>query len=73
MIVENAKHLIIGFGVLFWFKGMYRILDIYIGDTITNNTILVILSLCIFLYFDGSLEKIGSRTVQQPYDRKKTQ
>lgn len=61
MLKKNLTHLIIGFGVLFWFKGMYRILDYYIKDTMENNIIIVILSLIIFLSVDGSLEKIGSR------------
>lgn len=68
MIKENLKHLIIGFAMLFWFKGMYRILDKYIKDSIENNIIIVIISLAVFYYIDGSFIKIGSNT-SVPYDK----
>jgi hypothetical protein len=57
---NDGNYIITAIGLLFWFKGMYRILDYYIPDSMTNNIILVILSLSIIYISAGSLRVLGS-------------
>ena len=65
MVCENnIKYLITAFAILFWFKGMYRILDKFVVDNTTNNIILVILSLCLLFLNEGTLKTLGSENNQ---------
>lgn len=57
---NEIKYLITAMGLLFWFKGMYRILDFYIKDTLKNNIILVIFALTLIYLSAGSLFVLGS-------------
>jgi hypothetical protein len=66
----DLKNLITAIGLLFWFKGMYRILDYYIPDTIANNLILVILSFSIIYINVGSLHVLGPRQISEEEERK---
>ncbi len=57
---NDGNYIITAIGLLFWFKGMYRILDFYIPDSLTNNIILVILSLSLIYISVGSLRVLGA-------------
>jgi hypothetical protein len=59
-MMKNIKFLISALATLFWFKGMYRILDEIISDKIINNVILVIAALIIFYINNGEFDEIGS-------------
>ncbi len=56
---NDITYLITAIGLLFWFKGMYRIIDFYIQDTLTNNILLVILALALIYISAGSLRVLG--------------
>jgi hypothetical protein len=57
---NNIAYLITAIAVLFWFKGMYRVLDKYIPDNMTNNVILIFLSLSLLFFNEGTLKTLGS-------------
>jgi hypothetical protein len=57
---NDGNYIITAIGLLFWFKGMYRILDFYVPDSLTNNIILVILSLSLIYISVGSLRVLGA-------------
>jgi len=63
---ENIVMLITGIGTIFWFKGMYRILDYVVPDTINYSVLLVIMGLIILFITDGKI--VNSLT---PPDNKK--
>lgn len=56
---KNLKLLGTGLATLFWFKGMYRILDLIIPDDLYYSVILVIIALSVFYYDDGELNELG--------------
>jgi hypothetical protein len=66
---NDTNYIITAIGLLCWFKGMYRILDYYIPDTLNNNIILVILSIALIYISVGSLHILGS--IQQPEKKNK--
>ena len=67
---EEKNYLITAFGLLLWYRGMYRILDIYIPDSMTNNILLVIMALAIIYRTVGSLSIIGTSRIAE--DRNKS-
>jgi hypothetical protein len=66
---NDGNYIITAIGLLFWFKGMYRIIDFYIPDSLINNVILVILSIAIIYISAGSLRVLGSG--KNPDDKNK--
>ena len=58
-IRNNLKIVILSFAVIFWFRGMYRILDNYVENTMVNNIMLIIASIIIMLLIKGDLSPLG--------------
>lgn len=58
-IRNNLKIVILSFAVIFWFRGMYRILDNYVENTMVNNIMLIIASITIMLLVKGDLSPLG--------------
>lgn len=56
---NNIKILILSIAVIFWFRGMYRLLDKYIDNTVVNNIVLVIIALSIMFLVKGDLSPLG--------------
>jgi hypothetical protein len=55
----ELSHMITAIGIVCWFKGIYRIMDQYISDTMKNNVLLVLAALTIFYFHHGTLEALG--------------
>ena len=63
---KNIKLLGIGLATLFWFKGMYRILDLLIPDDWYYSVILVIIALTVFYCNDGEFNELGQLSNKIP-------
>jgi len=56
---ENTICIIAGIGILLWFKGMYKILDYLIPNTIFAHIICIIVALVIFYLKDERFYEVG--------------
>lgn len=64
-MIDNIKILITAIASLFWFKGMYRMLDRIVEDTWFYNIIMVLVALFIFYIDDGKFYEIGKTVASQ--------
>lgn len=72
--MSNIKILITAIATMFWFKGMYRILDNIIPDTWFHNILMAIGALAFFYLNDGELNEIGKiQAVAQPARARKSE
>lgn len=69
MLVTNIKSIIAGLSIILWFKGMYRIFDKYIKDTMINNVLCIFIAVVIMFLNNGSLAILGQ--VSTPETNKK--
>jgi hypothetical protein len=70
--MKNFNIIITAMATLFWFKGMYRILDYIIPDTIYYSVSMSLIALFIFYFNDGELNELGkvNDAAYQPRDKK---
>ncbi len=59
--IDNITALFIAFGILFWYKGMYRIMDKFIPDELPNNLICALIGLLILYFNDSKLFEIAKK------------
>ena len=73
--MKNLDIMITAVATLFWFKGMYRILDYIIPDTWFHSILLSFIALVIFYLNDGELNELGGKiqTAAQPIRHKKSE
>jgi hypothetical protein len=67
---KNLSLFIIGMATLFWFKGMYKILDYMIPDELSYHILLALIGLSIFYLNDGELNELGSIESSIPQTKK---
>jgi len=70
---KNIKFFIVGLATLFWFKGMYRILDLLVPDDWYYAVLLVVIALTIFYCNDGEFNELGQVADKIPPIGKKTE
>lgn len=58
--VSNIEIFIIAIAVLCWFRGMYRMMDTFINDTIINNVVMILFALATLFIIDGDLSALGN-------------
>jgi hypothetical protein len=64
---NNFKIIVIAIAVICWFRGMYRMLDEFVDNTMMNNIVLVIFSLLMLFIIDGDLGALGKDNKEASY------
>jgi hypothetical protein len=67
------RPIIIAISFIFWLKGAYRIVDVFIKDTMINNITMVIVSLAIMYVIIGDFTILGNSGRYVPDENKITQ
>jgi hypothetical protein len=65
--VNNFKIIIIAIAVICWFRGMYRMLDEFVDNTMINNIVLITFALLMLFIIDGDLGALGKDNKEASY------